>query len=557
VVVTDPLSAPAQLAMEEEHMAVEETPQEAPASELPAAGSDEVPSSPLEGNGSSGRNEVPSSPLEGNGSSAGNRSSPPIRELIQGMKFPPPEINPNVAVNPNRALAKALAKAQSLGSLPRVKEPPVPHTSSIREKMGLRGAERVKAPPGPRGSVSRSPAPKTVRFLEPVDETGDSGPRLLPAGAEALVSLSLARPPAPPIPIAATSQVLPASKAESTPAQAEALSQPAAAQAVAPSQPEASTARLVGSGEEVVDPTSLDPLSPENMPESHFWDILDTFGHWLAYSVSNTTYFCTRCGKAEDHLFPCPWQSGQPGYSGWLPNDVIRYSPADPNLRVRPAFVESRPATEAAPPSTQAVCPKTPEKAPSVVQAPAAKPPARPKSGEPRSMTAHVRHPPPRRAARSPASPQPEGNPWEDLMPKSRPPSRGPAGTGLGIRTKSKSPAARPVSAGDSGPVARLASAREERSTAVSPPSSKTRAADSPRGSVSSASEQLAEGWQLAGTKRRPMRCAAYYEMKEQQAQDAEAARSVYNMRPRNPRVPGPYFIPGTRDWVHSDPHVT
>jgi hypothetical protein len=210
VVVTDPLSAPVQLAMEEEHMAVEETPQEAPASELPAAGSD----------------EVPSSPLEGNGSSAGNRSSPPIRELIQGMKFPPPEINPNVAVNPNRALAKAQAKAQSLGSLPRVKEPPVPHTSSIRVKMGLRGAERVKAPPGPRGSVSRSPAPKTVRFLEPLDETGDSGPRLLPAGAEALVSLSLARPPAPPIPIAATSQVLPASKAESTPAQAEASGQP-------------------------------------------------------------------------------------------------------------------------------------------------------------------------------------------------------------------------------------------------------------------------------------------------------------------------------------------
>ena len=112
-------------------------------------------------------------------------------------------------------------------------------------------------------------------------------------------------------------------------------------------------------------------------------------------------------------------------------------------------------------------------------------------------------------------------------MPKSRPPSRGPAGTGLGIRTKSKSPAARPVSAGDSGHVVRLVSAREERPTAVTPPSSKPRAADSPRGSVSSASEQLAEGWQLAGTKRRPMRCTAYYEMKEQQAQDAEAARSM------------------------------
>ena len=112
-------------------------------------------------------------------------------------------------------------------------------------------------------------------------------------------------------------------------------------------------------------------------------------------------------------------------------------------------------------------------------------------------------------------------------MPRPRPPSRGPAGTGLGIRTKSKSPAARPVSAGDSGPVARLVSAREERPTAVSPPSSKPRAADSPRGSVSSASEQLAEGWQVAGTKRRPMRCTAFYEMKEQQAQDAEAARSV------------------------------
>jgi hypothetical protein len=114
--------------MEEEHMAVEETPQEAPGSELPAAGSDEVPSSPLEGNGSSTEN--------------------PIRELIQGMKFPPPEINPNTGVNPNRALAKALAKAQSLGAFPRVKEPPVPHASSVRAKMGIRGNDRVKAPPG-------------------------------------------------------------------------------------------------------------------------------------------------------------------------------------------------------------------------------------------------------------------------------------------------------------------------------------------------------------------------------------------------------------------------